>query len=62
MNPGDKVKVSPNHRFHPNREGIIIYFFEEESAGLATLRALDNYFCSSDTYFTVDIDDLMPIT
>ncbi len=54
MNPGDKVKVKNNHKFHSNKEGIILFFGEEVSSGIVVLQELTN----TDSVFAVDINDL----
>ena len=54
MQIGDKVKVNSNHRFYPNREGIIVSFGEEESSGLVILMDLTN----PSSYFSVRFQDL----
>lgn len=54
MNPGDKVKVKNNHKFHSNKEGIILFFGEEVSSGIVILQDPAN----KDSVFAVDINDL----
>lgn len=55
MQVGDKVQVVPNHKFHPNRYGIILFFGEEASAGLVILQDLEDI----SSVFAVDINDLL---
>jgi len=49
------VRVKSDHKFHPSREGIILFFGEEASAGVVVLRDIKN---SSDV-FAVNINDIV---
>lgn len=55
MKTGDKVKVKSTHRFHSNKEGIILLFGEEETAGLVVLTDPND----ANKHFAVKINDLI---
>jgi hypothetical protein len=57
MKPGSKAKVISSHKFHPNREGIILFFCEEESSGVVVLRDLS----SDNEVFAVKFNELISI-